>query len=100
MDRNRPGRLYEDYVYGFLTNVCNELLMILAKTNTPDDERRLILEKFLVMLRTDDPFRVMDEGRFLVLDIGGKHGVHIYDAQVERQLREMRSKKQSQTAAP
>ncbi len=105
MHRNRPGNwahgpTYEDYACGFLMGVCNDLVRILAEAKTPDDERRVVLEKFLTMLRTGDPNRVWDEGWFLVLDIGDKYGVHIYDAQFEKQLREMRSKKQSQTPAP
>jgi hypothetical protein len=49
------------------------------------------------MLRSDDPDRVRDEGWFLVLDLGDKHGVHIYTAQFEEQLRERRRKRQSLT---
>jgi len=105
MHRNRPGGwahgpTYEDYAYGFVLSVCNDVVRILAETKTPDDERHVVLEKFLTMLRADDPDRLWYEGWFLVLDIGDKHGVHIYLPQFEEQLRERRSKQQGQPPAP
>jgi hypothetical protein len=105
MHRNRPGNwvhgpTYEDCAYGFLMGVCNDLVRILNEANTPDDERRVVLGKFLTMLRTEDSNRMWHEGWYLVLDIGDKYGMHIYTAQFEEELRKMRSEEQSQTPVP
>ena len=90
------GPAYGDYAYGFVLGVCNDLVRILSETSAPDDEQRVILESFLAMLRRDDPLQVWDEGRFLILDIGDKHGMHIYTPQFEEEVRKMRWKRQSQ----
>jgi hypothetical protein len=82
----------------FLTGVCNQLVSVLDRTNTPDDERRAILERFLNGLRTEDPYHLWDEGRFLVLDIADKHGLQFYVAPVEEELRKMRARKEPQAA--
>ena len=80
--------------------VCANLVRILAETNAPDDERRVVLEKFLAMLRTDDPRRVQYEGWFLILDIGDKYDVHMFEPWFEEELRRMRSERQSQMVIP
>jgi len=96
MHRNRPGGRHEDSAYGFVMGVGNDLVRILAATNRPDDERRVVLAEFLTMLHRDGPLQVWDRGYFLILDIGDKQGVHIYTAEFEEEIRKMRSKRQSQ----
>jgi len=88
MDRHYNG-VFEDGVYGlFVSGVPRYLFSILDKTQPPDEERRVILERFLTSLRTEEPHLVAEKGYILVLKIADQHGVDFFDPAVAKQLRE------------
>ena len=97
MDRHYDG-VYEDGGYGlFVHGIPEQLLRILAETNTPDEERRTILEEFITNLQTKDSSIVAEEGRLLVDGIAEKHGLHVYAPEFEAYLRKGRSQRQTPT---
>ena len=88
MDRHYDG-VFEDGAYGlFVSRVPGLLLRTLAEANTPDEERRVILEKFLKSLRTEKPHFTEEGGYLLILEIADKNGLQIpFTPEFEAELR-------------
>jgi len=100
MDRHYEG-VFEDRVYGlFVFGVSKRLLAILDETNTPNEERRVILERFLTSMRTQEWHRAADRGYVMIADIADKHGLHVFAPEFEEQVKQMRREQQGQVPGP
>jgi hypothetical protein len=77
------GGVYRDSSYGFMMGPCENLVAVLEETNTPDEERRAILDKLMKMLRAEEPDHVRDEAFLLTIEIADKHNLHVLNPSVE-----------------
>jgi hypothetical protein len=88
------GGLHADFIYPKVVQVANQLLRLLEKTGTADNERRLILEKFMMSLRTEDPSRVCTEGDLMALELADKYDLNVFfRPEYEAYLRGLRERK-------
>ena len=78
---------YVDSVYRFVPGVGAMLVRLLDETHTPDEERRVTLEKFMTNLRTEGPLQAQTQGYLLIQEIADKHGLHVFLPSFEKQLR-------------
>lgn len=76
-----------DYGYAYVVEVSGQLAKFLRETNTPDNERRAIIEKYLTAMRTADSVGAQECGYVLMLEIADKHGLHIGSPEFEDQIR-------------
>jgi hypothetical protein len=91
------GGVYRDSSYGFMMGPCENLVVILDETSTPDEERKAILEKLMKMLRTEEPDHVRDEAFLLTIEIADKHNLHVLNPSVEDYYRALLKDKENRT---
>ncbi len=91
------GGVHRDSSYGFMMGPCESLVVILEETNTPDEERRAILDKLMKMLRTEEPDHVRDEAFLLEIEIADKHNLHVLNPSVEDYYRALLKDRQKRT---
>jgi len=66
---------------------CEELLNTLNEVKAPDEERRVVLERLMTSLRTEDADRASWQGRLLRNEVAGKRGLHVFTPEFEEALR-------------
>lgn len=85
-----PG-LHVMYAYPEVVRSANRLVGLLDKVNAPDDERRSILEEFMVILRTEAPRRARERADLLYMETAVKYDFpQIFSSAYEAHLRELR----------
>lgn len=89
-----------NWKYGHVDVASDQLLGILDETNASDEERRVVLEKFMASLRMEDADHTLWQARLLIDEIAEKHGLHVFTPEIERELRRVRNEGQSQTPGP
>jgi hypothetical protein len=73
-----PKGAYADGACAFVEERGGQLVQIFDKAKIPDGERRIVLEKFMMSLQTEDPHRAREQGHQLILDLAEKHGLYTY----------------------
>jgi hypothetical protein len=93
--------VYIDYSYGGVVATCGQLLRILDLTEASDQERRVALEMLLTSLRTGDPRQTQDQLHLLMDEIGGRHGLEVFDnPELKEHLKTLRKQREAQAAVP
>jgi hypothetical protein len=85
---------YINCKYGSVCVGYHQLLSILDEVKAPDDERRVILEKFMTSLRTEDAGRAWWQGCLLIDEVAGKRGLRVFTPEFEEALKKTRSESQ------
>jgi len=74
--RTSEGRLWRGihvcHIYGGVLARATELVMSLELAETPDDERRQVLQRFMTALQSADPQHVEQQARLIADEIAGR----------------------------
>jgi hypothetical protein len=69
------GQVHITYVYAHILPETRRLVALLNEVNATDEERRSVLERFLMYLRTERAPRARERSHMLVLEICDRHGI-------------------------
>lgn len=70
---SRNRRMSGDGVYRFVPEIGAELVSLLNRMNTADEERKAILERFMTSLRAEDPLQAKMKSYSLIQEIADTH---------------------------
>jgi hypothetical protein len=75
---------------------CEQLLSMLDQVNAPDEERRMVLERFMTSLRTEDAIGAWWQTHLLMDEVAGKRGLEVFSPEHEKTLKKMRDERGTQ----
>jgi hypothetical protein len=94
MNGHSSGGVFSDGWLGSAWAACCGLVSLLDRTRTPDEDRRVVLQKVLKILKTGSPFDARTEIMLLIDDVAEKNAVEVFEPYMRDELRKRRASKE------
>ncbi|MBM4024079.1 MAG: hypothetical protein FJ280_01550 [Planctomycetes bacterium] len=79
---------------------CDALLNTLGEVRAPDDERRVILQRLVTILQTQDPRSAGSQVRLRRDEVASQRGLRVLRPEFEEKLKTRRNQEQPQASVP